>query len=202
MMDSENYTVLSWQPTLQCKVNIAINMCINLLTNIMFASYTLNSIYRKYVIFVYNFFHASCDTVTSCFNSSYLYLTSDPTVHICVLLRNTSCHCKYWSMYRICIFIFSAIFSFTTGLKVLFDPFLLHKQCKLPSDWLPLTEMQRLKDDHLSMSVRFFSLPDQLTRWVLQWSLRSLNLSWNSKRQELFIPIVFKILFLEIIRLD
>ena len=60
----------------------------------------------------------------------------------------------YW------VFILSAISPYTTGLKALFNPSDRTKYS--PSSQvtcIPLTERQRLMDDHLSMSLRLFSLP-------------------------------------------
>ena len=61
-----------------------------------------------------------------------------------------------------CVFILSAISPYATGLKALFNPcscIQLHWYSQnSPVTDIPLTERQRLKDDHLSTSLRFFSL--------------------------------------------
>ena len=54
------------------------------------------------------------------------------------------------------VFILGAISACTTGLKVLYDPFV---QSNYHITDIPLTERQRLKDNHFSVSLRFFNLP-------------------------------------------
>ena len=46
-----------------------------------------------------------------------------------------------------------------TGLKALYDPATAQVQPNFEVTDIPLTERQRLKDDHLSTSLRFFNLP-------------------------------------------
>ena len=55
------------------------------------------------------------------------------------------------------VFMLSAISPCTTGLKALYDPSEVLSNSQITD--IPLTERQRLKDDHLSMSLRFFNLP-------------------------------------------
>ena len=56
-----------------------------------------------------------------------------------------------------CVFILSAISPYTTGLKALFNPsdFTGTTPTQQVTD-IPLIKRQRLKDDHLSTSLRFF----------------------------------------------
>ena len=71
-------------------------------------------------------------------------------------MPNLEIHTKYCYS----VLILSAIPQCRTGLKALFNP----SDCRSTAQAhqvtnIPLTEGQRLKDDHLSMSLRFFSLP-------------------------------------------
>ena len=68
--------------------------------------------------------------------------------------------CRYIFRILYCIFILCAISPCTSGLKALLGPSQLHKYSPSPEiTVIPLTERQSLKDDHLSMSLRFFNLP-------------------------------------------
>ena len=56
------------------------------------------------------------------------------------------------------VFILRAISPCTTGLKELYDPFHVQVQSNFQITDIPLTKRQRLKDDLLSMYLRFFNL--------------------------------------------
>ena len=85
--------------------------------------------------------------------------TQDKTIEMCAYFASEEFK---GLMYLYFVFILGPISLYTSGLKALYDPSDYTKYS--PSSQvacMPLTERQRLKDDHLSMSLRFFNLPLQ-----------------------------------------